>query len=65
MKLDRTIVAHIDAKTEEEFLGLVELERLRGDDSITNSSLLKKIVTEYINTRRTEYLLLSSVFKEN
>ncbi len=65
MKADRTLVTHITEELENDFLGLLEYEKLMGNDNLTNSSLLNRIVTEYVNKHKTQYLLLSNVFKQN
>ena len=65
VKNDRTIVSHINEQQEIELLRLVEVEQLKGNKEATVSSFVRDLISTEINKRRTDYLLLASVFKQN
>ena len=65
MKLDRTLVTHVNEQTESEFLALLEFEREQGDSNLTVSTLMKRLVETYISDHRIQYQSLSKVFREN
>lgn len=65
MKLDRTLVTHVTEQTEAEFLRLLDFERSRGDENLTVSTLLARLIGAYISGHKSDYQRLKTVFEQN
>ena len=65
MKLDRTLVTHVTEQTEAEFLRLLEFERSRGDENLTVSTLLARLIGAYISGHKRDYEALKTAFEQN
>lgn len=58
-------MTHVTEKTESDFLKLLDFERAKGDENLTVSSLLARVIGAYISAHRSDYERLKSVFEAN
>ena len=65
MKLDVTIAAHISDETNRKLQKMLEFEHARGNEHLTVSTLINRLICEYISTHEHDYELLKTVFGEN